>query len=90
MERTELISEVKQLVEKYVLDENIYCGMFFTRNIVGDIMSTVFDKEGVTVDICFNWAYFEIFGLTKDEEKEIMGCYNQAEAKAMEQMRHRD
>jgi len=43
------------------------CGIFNTRNIVGDPMVTVFEGEYFTVDICFGWAYFEIFGANQKE-----------------------
>ena len=52
------------------------CGLFFTPNWVGDPMSTLWEEDGVTIDICYNYAYFEVFGLTEEEEKELFAFYN--------------
>jgi len=52
------------------------CGLFDTRNIVGDAMTTIYDNEGLTIDICYNWAYFEVFGLNHAEFEELAKYYN--------------
>lgn len=40
---------------------------FFTRNFVGDEMTTIYDHDGITVDLCCYWGYIEVFGLTDEE-----------------------
>lgn len=40
---------------------------FSVRNLVGDPMTTVYSKNGITVDYCPNWDYLEVFGLTESE-----------------------
>lgn len=52
------------------------CGIFFSRNIVGDPMETVYQDDGVTVDACFDYEYLEVFGLNAEEEREITRFYN--------------
>ena len=47
------------------------CGIFDCRNIVGDPMETIYDEMGVRIDICRDWEYFEVFGLTNKEFAEI-------------------
>lgn len=42
---------------------------FFTRNLVGDPMENIYDKDGISVDLCYYYGYIEIFGLTSDERK---------------------
>lgn len=37
---------------------------FDSRNIVGDKMEPFYNKDGVQIDICREWGYIEIFGLT--------------------------
>lgn len=37
---------------------------FDSRNIVGDEMEPFYNKDGVQIDICRQWGYIEIFGLT--------------------------
>lgn len=44
---------------------------FFTRNLVGDSMTEIYDHDGITVDLCCFWGYIEVFGLTSDE-KEVL------------------
>lgn len=51
-------------------------GIFHTRNICGDIMFNVYDKNGLTIDICREWAYFEVFGLSDNDFKELVEYYN--------------
>lgn len=51
------------------------CGLYFTRNITGDKMRNIYHEDGITIDICLFWAYFEVFGLNKDEQKELLKFY---------------
>ena len=53
-------------IAKRVIKENIEdarCGIFDTRNIVGDIMDTLYDSNDLTIDICYGWMYFEVLVL---------------------------
>lgn len=52
------------------------CGLFFTRNMAGDNMQTIYDDGEVVVDICEYWEYFEVFGLNEEEQKELLEYYN--------------
>lgn len=45
---------------------------FNTRNIAGDNMITVYDKNDITVDYCEYWDYIEIFGLTEKQFNELL------------------
>ncbi len=51
-------------------------GLFFTRNWAGDPMTTIWEDDGVTIDICYNYSYFEVFGLTEEEENELSRFYD--------------
>ena len=51
------------------------CGIFDSRNLVGDCMETIYEGEGLTVDICYNYSYFEVFGLTSKEFKKLCEYY---------------
>lgn len=73
MTRKEELAEVKSVIaDKYDYAD---CGLFFTRNTVGDRMYTLFDGEFFTVDICYSQAYFEVFGCTEDEASELKALY---------------
>lgn len=50
--------------------------MFNTRNIVGDTMHTVYHKDGIIVDICYDCGYIEIFGLTDAEFETVASLYD--------------
>ena len=52
------------------------CGIFDSRNLVGDCMETIYEGEGLTVDICFYYSYFEVFGLSNADFKELERYYN--------------
>ena len=52
------------------------CGIFNTRNILGDKMTTIYKDDELTVDICYDYSYFEVFGLSKAEFKELEKFYN--------------
>lgn len=61
-----------------ILKENINvadCGIFFTRNLVGDIMENIYEDENVSCDICRFYSYFEIFGLKANEKDEFKRYY---------------
>ena len=62
-------------VKKAIKDNYQPCGIFFSRNIAGDQMFTVYEDEGVTIDVCYYWEYLEVFGLNEEEEKEIEKFY---------------
>lgn len=63
--RKKIVADVTGVIKDNFLDG---ChGLFDTRNIVGDPMETIYEKDGVSVDICRGYQYFEVFGLTDDE-----------------------
>ena len=50
-----------------------YKGMqtFDTRNIAGDYMETIYQEDGIVVDICRGYCYLEIFGLSDEEYQSL-------------------
>lgn len=44
-------------------------------------MSTIYVGDGVTIDVCLNWGYFEVFGLTQEEKNELRDYYRSLEYK---------
>ena len=63
----------KEIIKKKFL-KGCY-GIFNTRNILNDPMTTLYDKDGLQVDICYPERYFEVFGLTDDEFAELEKYY---------------
>ena len=68
------LDKAKEIIMKEIC--NVDCGIFNTRNIVGDRMEEIFNNAGLKTDISRLWKYFEVFGLSDDEFKEIEKCYN--------------
>lgn len=50
-------------------------GIFFSRNVGGDSMHNIYAEDGIAIDICEDWEYFEVFGLTVDEQRDIEKFY---------------
>lgn len=38
-------------------------------------MSTIYDEDGLTIDVCYYYSYFEVFGLTDEEFEELKKFY---------------
>lgn len=51
-------------------------GIFNSRNLIGDEMKTIYEGDGLTIDICYDWGYFEVFGLNDAEIVELETYYN--------------
>ena len=58
----------------YFLKEKFPNGIqcFYTRNLVGDEMETIYEDGEVTIDFCYYYEYIEIFGLTKEEYNDVV------------------
>lgn len=66
-------------IAKRVIEENYKkadCGIFNCRNWTGDPMVTVYDEAGLTIDICYYYSYFEVFGLSDEDFAELKNFYN--------------
>lgn len=74
MTREQEYNKIFKLIE---LNFNVAnCGMFFSRNTVGDEMKTIFDGEHFKLDICYGWQYFELFGANEKEQDDILTFYD--------------
>lgn len=67
------IEAVKEIIKKNINDA--MCGIFCSRNIMGDFMAEIYNRDGVKVDICYGYSYFEIFGLSYEEFEEVEEFY---------------
>lgn len=73
--RMDVINAIKNIINEYY--EQADCGIYRTRNTALDPMHTIYRdvQNGVTVDICYTWRYFEVFGLDRFEWDEIRNYY---------------
>ena len=68
------LEKAKQIIEEN-FDDASY-GIFDSRNWVGDPMVNIFDDDELQIDICYNYSYFEVFGLNETDFKELREFYN--------------
>ena len=70
---TKAVEKVKEVIKNNI--EDALYGIFDCRNIVGDPMETIYDEDGIIIDLCRNWGYFKVFGLTNEEFAEVESFY---------------
>lgn len=73
------LEKAKEIVKEYYSVAN--CGIFNNRNFVGDTMNTIYADNGLMIDICYSQKYFEVFGLSNAEFKELKTYYHSLEKK---------
>ena len=73
MIRKKEIAKVKKIIKKYYKEAN--CGIFDTRNVMGDKLYVLYDKNDIRVEMCYYYSYFEIFGTTDEEFIELKRYY---------------
>lgn len=71
--RKKEFNQIKEIIKEWFEYGN--CGLFNSRNLIGDHMSTLFDGEYFTLDICYRYSYFEVFGITQEEYAELLKHY---------------
>lgn len=59
------LETAKKIIKEHITSAR--CGIYDCRNIVGDKMTNIYDDGSISIDICYGWEYFEVFGLSKDE-----------------------
>ena len=74
----------KKIIKRYFANGD--CGLFSTRNIVGDPMETIYDEDGLTIDICYQYSYFEVFGLSGKEFGELSNFYGSLKRKMYDEL----
>ena len=63
----------KEIIKEHYKEGD--CGLYDTRNIVGDWMTTIYEDDSLTIDICYNYSYFEVFGLSNEDFEELLTFY---------------
>lgn len=64
----------KEIIKEHYKEAD--CGLYDTHNIVGDWMTTIYKDDSLTIDICYNYSYFEVFGLSNEDFEELLTFYN--------------
>ena len=73
MENTKLDIAKNIIKENFVYGD---CGIFNSRNLIGETTINLYDEDGLIIDICYDWGYFEVFGLSDSEFEELDEYYN--------------
>ncbi len=63
----------KRIIKAHIKDAE--CGIYDVRNWIGDPMETIYENEGLQIDICYEREYFEVFGLTDKEFQKLKSFY---------------
>ena len=69
------LEKAKEIIKEYYKEGD--CGIYDSRNIVGDWMTNIYDDGDLTIDICYGYSYFEVFGLSDDEFDELARYYSE-------------
>ena len=72
-EREKEFEEVKKVLKENI--EEARCGLFFSKNDVGDPMTNLYIGKNFTVEVCWKWYYYEVFGCDIKEERELINYY---------------
>lgn len=73
-EKNNKLEKAKEIIKKNFRYGD--CGLFKSRNLLGDPMHNIYNTDGLKIDICFCYSYFEVFGLTDEEFEELEDYYN--------------
>lgn len=71
------LKKAKEIVKEYYKIAN--CGIFNSRNCVGDDIATIYEDEDLEIDVCYYYSYFEVFGLSDAEFEELEKYYDSLE-----------
>lgn len=69
------LEKAKEIIKEHYKDGD--CGIYDSRNIVGDWMTNIYDDGDLTIDICYSYSYFEVFGLSNTEFDELARYYSE-------------
>jgi hypothetical protein len=63
--------------KKVIRERYVPCGIYNSRNFLGDPMDTIYTDDNLQIDICYYYDYFEVFGLTDAEFAELKKYYEE-------------
>ena len=71
--------KTKLEIAKQIIKEHYHaaeCGIFDCRGWSADPMDTLYDDGELKIDICYDWEYFEVFGLSNSDFTELARFYH--------------
>ena len=70
MANQELLEKIKSIIKDYYKSGSL--GLYFCSGSSYDEKKTLYSKDGVVVEICYYWEYFEVLGLPNDQCVELL------------------
>ena len=65
----------KRIIKEHFRDAD--CGIFNCRNNAGDHMTNIYNDGELSIDVCYYWLYFEVFGLSDADFIELEKFYDE-------------
>ena len=78
--REDEIANLKKIIKLFYNPE-FKGGLYNLRNVVGDKMTNIYKSKNIQLDICYEYDYFEVFGLTDEEFKDLQNYYSNLESR---------
>jgi len=69
------LEKAKEIIKEHYKEGD--CGIYNSQNIVGDWMTNIYNNDGLCIDICYGYSYFEVFGLSNKEFAELAKYYSE-------------
>lgn len=69
------LERAKTIIKDNIEDASL--GLFNCGNLVGDEMVRLNDDVDLIVNICYDYEYFEVFGLSDSEFEELEEYYDE-------------
>lgn len=69
------LEKAKEIIKENISDAD--CGIYNCRGCMGDRMTNIHNEDGLCIDICYGYAYFEVFGLSVAEFEELQKYYEE-------------
>ena len=78
--REDEIANLKKIIKLFYNPE--FKGeLYNSRNVVGDKITNIYKSKNMQLDICYEYDYFEVFGLTDEEFKDLQNYYSNLESR---------
>ena len=68
------LEKAKEIIKEHFKDAD--CGIFDSRISVVNWMTNIYNDNGLAIDICYRYSYFEVFGLSDEEFNDLAKYYN--------------
>lgn len=68
------LRKAKEIIRKNI--EHGDYGLLDDENVLGDETLNIYNKNGLIINICYEYSYFEVIGLSDEEFGKLEDYYN--------------